>query len=85
VRVNVSVGERHLRPTIKVTPVTRERPRARQGVEERREGRLAVRALRIRIIVAAACGRQCSGPVSVPIESSRVLLFKNKVQPPRFA
>jgi len=79
----VAVCERHLRPTFKVTPMTRERPRARKRVEKWREGRLAVRALRV-CTVLVACGGQ-RGVRPVPVEGGKVLFLKDVVEPPRFS
>ena len=83
VRVNMAIGERHLRPTFKVTPMTGERPCARKRVEEWRESGLAVRALRVYTDIRA-CSRQRGGRC-VPIERGRILLFENLVKPPCFS
>lgn len=92
--VNVPVGERHLRPTLKVTPVTGERTRTGQRMEKWREGRVAVRALWICAAIAvtvafaaARSSRQRSGPVPVPVpvEHDSVFLLEDVVQPPCFA
>ena len=79
----MAVGERHLRPTFKVTPMTGERPCARKRVEKWRKSRLTVRALRVYADVYA-CSRQRGGR-RVPIKRGRILLFENVVKPPRFS
>ncbi len=63
--------------------MTRERPRARKRVEKWREGRLAVRALRV-CTVLVACGGQ-RGVRPVPVEGGKVLFLKDVVEPPRFS
>lgn len=78
----MAIGERHLRPTFKVTPMTGERPCARKRVEKWRESRLAVRALRVYADVYV-CSRQRGGR-RVPIEHDRILHFENVVKPPCF-
>ena len=78
----MAVGERHLRPTLKVTPMTGERPCARKRVEKWRESRLAVRALRVYADVYV-CSRRRGGR-RVPIEHDRILLFENVIKPPCF-
>lgn len=81
--MTMAVGERHLRPTFEVTPMTGERPCARKRVEKWRKSRLAVRALRVYADVYV-CSRQRGGR-RVPIERSRILLFENVVKPPCFS
>lgn len=79
--VKVAVGERHMRPTFKMTPMTRECPRAWKRMEKWRERRLAVRALGIRTVIGRRGIRR-----PVPVERDcRVPLFEDVVETPRFS
>jgi hypothetical protein len=83
--VNVAVGERHLRPTFKMTPMARERPRARKRMEKWRERRLAVRALGFCTVVRRS-GAGGGGRRPMPVDrDGRVSLVEDVVEPPRFS
>ena len=82
--VKVAIGEWHLRPTFKMTPMTRESPPARKQVEKWRERRLAVRALGLCTVVGRPGGG--GGRRPVPVErDGRVPLFEDVVEAPRFS
>jgi hypothetical protein len=82
VSVKVAVGERHMRSTFKMTPMTCECPRAWKRMEKRRERRLAVRALGFRTVI----GRPGGSRRPVPVErDGRVPLFEDVVETPRFS
>jgi hypothetical protein len=71
------IGEWHLCATLKMAAMARKRTRAREGVEERRVRRLAVRTLWIFDFAVRGKGR-------LPTQH-KVLLLKDEVQPSCFA